>query len=203
LPWTAGETWFFVGGPHCDSAANACADGEPRYALDFAPFAPIFGNLCAPSRIENHWVTAAAPGTVRVASRSLVEIEHEGGSRTGYYHLLTSSIAVEVGDTVGAGSRLGQPSCEQLRGGDSRGPHVHFYVCGASPADDECLGNPDAVVEADDWTLAGWRVNLGEMNYEGTLERAGETRTAVNERCDGEPTASTACDGIRNDVTAP
>jgi hypothetical protein len=203
LPWPAGETWFLVGGPHCDSAADACADDEPRYALDFAPVAPIYGNLCSPSMIEGHWVTAAAPGTVRVAGRSLVEIEHEGALRTGYYHLLTSSITVEEDQTVAAGDRLGQPSCEHLRGGAARGPHVHFYVCRPDGEVSDCLGDGESHFRAEDWELAGWRIMSFEANYEGALERDGDVRTAINERCDGSSNAPSACDGLRNDVTTP
>ncbi len=201
LPWTPGETWFFVGGPHCDSAGDDCGE-QPRYALDFAPEAPMFGNLCVPSVIETHWVTSAAPGTVRVAERSLVEIEHEDGLRTGYYHLLTSSIPVEVGDQVERGTRLGHPSCEHLRGGGSRGPHVHFYICRADGADDECLGDQHALLSAEGQELSGWRVAAGDKNYDGTLERGGERRQAINERCDRSEEATEACDGTRNDLLA-
>ena len=201
LPWPSAETWFFVGGPHCDSAGEECSD-QPRYALDFAPIAPMYGNLCVPSVIEQYWVTAAAPGTVRVTDRSLVEIEHESGLRTGYYHLLTSSISVAPGDLVEQGDRLGHPSCEHLRGGESSGPHVHFYVCRASMTDQACLGDQELLLSAEGRELGGWTIGAGDANYEGTLERGGELREAVNDRCDNSDQADN-CGSIRNDIVAP
>ena len=67
---------------------------------------------------------AAAAGVVRIADRSLVEVEHSDGLRTGYYHLRSSSLAVAPGDVVEAGAPLGNPSCEHRRGGVHSGHDV-------------------------------------------------------------------------------
>lgn len=201
LPWGTDESWYLVGGPHCDSSADDCG-GQPRYALDFAPVAPMYGNACRPAALKPYWVTAVAPGVVRVASASLVEVEHENGERSGYYHLLTSSIPIEPGDTVSAGDRLGHPSCEHLRGGASRGAHVHLYVCAAGAGDDGCLGNSRLTLPIDGIRLSGWRISADEGNYEGTLQRGNDIREAINLRCDASAQASPECGDRRNDVSA-
>ena len=201
FPWTAGESWFLVGGPHCDSPGDDC-EAQVRYALDFAPVAPMSGDACRPGSLESFWVTAAGPGVVRMAGQSLVEIEHEHGRRSGYYHLLTSSIQVSAGQEVARGDRLGHPSCEHLRGGGSRGAHVHFYFCQAGMRSESCLGDASALKPIDGVTLSGWRVADSERNYEGTLERDEDRRTAVNLRCDGSDAASPDCGDRRNDLVS-
>ncbi|HEY5639261.1 MAG TPA: M23 family metallopeptidase [Dehalococcoidia bacterium] len=199
LPWSTDEAWFFLGGPHCDSSADICPSGTPRYALDFAPRAPLTGFLCDPSGNDQYWVTAAAGGVVRIADRSLVEVEHPDGTRTGYYHLRSSSMAVSPGDTVDAGAPLGNPSCEHRRGGTVPGPHVHFYVCsGAGPAD-ACLDDRASLLAAEGRTLSGWRIEAGDKNYAGTLERDGEIRTATALPCPAT-NPDEGCAAARNDI---
>ena len=200
LPWAADEVWFFVGGPHCDSAADDCPNDAARYALDFAPRAPLTGFLCAPSGNDDYWVTAAASGVVRIADRSLVEIDHGDGIRTGYYHLRSSSLAVAPGDHVEAGAPLGNPSCEHRRGGAVPGPHVHFYFCATDDPAAACLDNRASLLEAEGRTLSGWRIQAAEQNYSGSLVRGDETRTATALNCAGANPAS-GCAGVRNDVT--
>ena len=200
LPWTADEAWFLVAGPHCDSSAEICPAGAARYALDFAPRAPLTGFLCAPSANDDYWVTAAAAGVVRIADRSLVEVEHGDGLRTGYYHLRSSSLAVAPGDFVEAGAPLGNPSCEHRRGGTVPGPHVHFYFCATDDATAACLDDRSSLLAAEGRTLSGWRIQAAEKNYSGSLTRGDETRTATALNCSAADSASD-CAGVRNDVT--
>ncbi len=200
LPWAADEAWFFVGGPHCDSAADICPSGAPRYALDFAPRAPLTGFLCDPSENDEYWITAAASGVVRVADRSLVEIEHGDGIRTGYYHLRSSSLAVAPGDIVEAGAPLGNPSCEHRRGGTVPGPHLHLYFCTAVEPAAACLDDRASLLTAEGRTLSGWQIQAGEDNYSGNLLRGGDTRTATALACPAT-NADEDCAGVRNDVT--
>ncbi|HZE28538.1 MAG TPA: peptidoglycan DD-metalloendopeptidase family protein [Gaiellaceae bacterium] len=73
-------------------------------------------------------VSAAVSGSVTWAARlaggwgNLVVVAHAGGVRTMYAHL--ASIAVRVGQRVGAGDRLGTVGAT----GDATGPHLHFEV---------------------------------------------------------------------------
>ncbi len=200
LPWAADEAWFFVGGPHCDSAADACPGSAARYALDFAPRAPLTGFLCDPSENDDYWVTAAAGGVVRIADRSLVEVEHDEGIRTGYYHLRSSSLAVAPGDIVEAGAPLGNPSCEHRRGGTAPGPHLHFYFCATNDPSAACLDNRASLLAAEGRTLSDWRIQAAGENYSGSLVRGDETRTATPLSCSiANPDAE--CGGMRNDVS--
>ena len=200
LPWAADEAWFFVGGPHCDSATDICPNGAERYALDFAPRAPLTGFLCDPSANDEYWVTAAAAGVVRIADRSLVEVEHGDGIRTGYYHLRSSTLAVAPGDFVEAGAPLGNPSCEHRRGGAAPGPHVHFYFCAIDDPAAACLDNRPSLLAAEGRTLSGWRIQTVGQNYSGSLVRGDETRTATALSCSAADPAS-GCAGLRNEVT--
>ena len=199
LPWAADEVWFLVGGPHCDSRADVCPDGAARYALDFAPRAPLTGFLCDPSANDEYWVMAAAAGVVRIADRSLVEVEHGDGVRSGYYHLRSSSLAVAPGDFVEAGAPLGNPSCEHRRGGSVPGPHVHFYFCATDDPTAACLDDRASLLAAEGRTLSGWRIQAAERNYSGSLVRVDETRTATALNCSAADPNS-GCAGLRNDV---
>lgn len=72
-------------------------------------------------------VVAATDGDVSFAQAKggyglTVKIDHGDGLKTTYSHL--SAIAVAVGDSVGAGQRLGAMGCT----GSCTGPHVHFEV---------------------------------------------------------------------------
>jgi len=199
LPWAADEAWFFVGGPHCDSASDICPDGAARYALDFAPRAPLTGFLCDPSANDEYWVTAAASGVVRIADRSLVEVEHDDGIRTGYYHLRSSSLPVAPGDFVEAGAPLGNPSCEHRRGGTVPGPHVHFYFCTTDDPAAACLDDRASLLAAEGRTLSGWQIQAAEGNYFGSLLRGDETRTATALNCSAAD-PSNGCNGVRNEL---
>lgn len=59
-----------------------------------------------------------------------VIVEHEGGWRTRYWHLKQGSVAVEVGQEVGCGDRLGLVGSS----GYSSAPHLHFELEGPDAA---------------------------------------------------------------------
>jgi peptidoglycan hydrolase-like protein with peptidoglycan-binding domain len=73
-------------------------------------------------------VRATAPGRVAYAGRlvggwgKLVVVAHTHRVRTLYAHL--SAVAVDVGDRVGTGSRVGAVGAS----GNASGPHLHFEV---------------------------------------------------------------------------
>lgn len=163
LPWEAGQTWYFTGGPH-----GGWGNDNDRAALDFVPGERHLG--CAPA---SAWATAAASGlVVRSADGELVlDLDGDGFEQSGwvlFYLHLYSEGRVEAGAYVQRGQRLGRPSCE---GGYSTATHLHFarrYNGEWIPAGE---GSTPMV-------LSGWVAHGTTMPYEGTLTRGNEVRTA-------------------------
>ncbi|MFN2252154.1 MAG: M23 family metallopeptidase, partial [Anaerolineae bacterium] len=164
LPWSAGETWHYTGGPHGGwGAATAWA------AVDFAP-ASAPG--CEPSP---EWILAAAPGVVAFSENGLVllDLDGDGDAGTGWviaYLHVASVERIAVGARVAVGDRLGHASCE---GGRASGAHVHF----ARRYDGEWVpaaGRPSPLI------LSGWTFEAGAREYDGLMHhpQAG-TRAAV------------------------
>ena len=118
LPWAAGETWYFTGGPH-----GGWDIGSAWAALDFVPESEQLG--CVSS---DAWVTAMVGGTVTRSDFGGVVVDLDGDNFAGtgwavlYMHL-ESRDRIPVGTPVQVGDRLGHPSCE---GGFSDGTHVHI-----------------------------------------------------------------------------
>src|SRR5690606_33362238 len=107
LPWAAGETWFYTGGPH-----GAWNSGSAWGALDFVPPAD------APGCIQTDaWVTSMTDGVVVRSGNGavVVDVDGDGFAGTGwaitYMHLETRDRAAP-GTAVKTGDRLGHPSCE-------------------------------------------------------------------------------------------
>jgi LasA protease len=164
LPFAAGETWYFTGGPHLSWDA-----GSPFGALDFGP---PDANGCNQSEA---WVTAIAGGLVTRAGAGAViqDLDGDGNEGSGwvilYYHI-ESRGQVQAGTNLKAGDRVGHASCE---GGIYTGAHVHLArkfngvwlpVYGA--------GAPFVM---DGWIPAG----SGE-EYVGSLTRNGKTVTNLD-----------------------
>lgn len=154
------------------SSAGIHADGSTsvRNAIDLTP--------------DDGVVRAPLAGTVRMqtcAGGSWVAVDHDGGWRTGYYHL--EDIAVADGQQVTAGTRLGSVGNALPCGGSSTGPHVHFTLWRLDAA--------GGGVEAGEWddvpyerlatsvteaigetmtgkTFGGWRLAEGDGEYSGT-----------------------------------
>jgi len=163
LPWEAGETWYYTGGPH-----GGWGTGSGRAALDFVPGDKMIG--CAPSPA---WVTAAAPGLVLRSENGevIVDLDGDGYEQTGwvllYLHIYAEG-RVEEGTYLERGARIGHPSCE---GGASEATHVHFarlYNGEWIPA-----GSGSCPM-----VLSGWTARDGRIPYEGTMTRDGEERFA-------------------------
>lgn len=162
LPWGAGETWYFTGGPH-----GGWAPGSAWAALDFVPGGDRLG--CYDS---DEWVRATADGVVARSEMGAVVVDLDGDGFVGtgwaihYVHLATRD-RVAVGTLVKTGDPLGHPSCE---GGYSLGTHVHIsrtYNGRWVSAD----GQVPLVM--DGWVTQG----LGR-EYDGYLVRGEEVREA-------------------------
>lgn len=157
LPFGAGETWAFTGGPHL-----AWDAGSPFGALDFAPPGEALG--CVES---NKWVTAVANGLVTRTGDGVVilDLDGDGNEGTGWvivYMHIESRDRVQPGTFLHAGEPVGHPSCE---GGVSSGTHVHLarkFNGVWIPADGQVPFN-----------LSGWIASGTGEEYVGTLTRNG------------------------------
>jgi Peptidase family M23 len=199
LPWSAGETWYLTSGPH----------SKKRSALDFAPpnldprTGKLYADPCSRKRGDQYWVRAAADGYFTAVLKKgcpCVQIQHDDGTTTNYFHLRRSSVkklGFKVGDPVRAGQALGHPSCEvgPRKCGATHpasGVHVHFHRSNAATG---------ARFPADRAVLSGWTVKAVGRERDGMMTKGEEVRETrgklVGWAC--APTTA-ACHGKRNDL---
>ena len=157
LPFVAGQTWAYTGGPH-----TAWGQGQPFAAIDFAPATNVGG--CS---ISSDYALAVADGIISRTgfAFAVLDLDGDGDERTGwsifYLHLANNSI-LPVGTKLNQGDPIGIPSCE---GGTSTGTHVHI----ARKYNGEWVlaGGPLA------FNLEGWKVTSTGVAYQGGLEKNG------------------------------
>lgn len=114
FPFEAGERWA-AGGPHGGLGSSSWN------SLDFGP---------SPGRPGSKRVVSIAAGTVRwlaCGSRGYLAVEHEGGWRSGYYHLVNPQTQL-IGTRVEKGTYLGDVGSETPCGGSSTFDHVHLQI---------------------------------------------------------------------------
>ncbi len=168
LPFEAGATWSFTGGPH-----SAWGTGAAWAALDFAP--PGYALGCV---VSDEWVTAVADGLILRAENGevLEDLDGDGLEQTGWavlYMHVESRDRVQAGSRVAQGDRLGHPSCE---GGVSNGTHLHL----ARKYNGEWISADGALpFDLDGWISAGLT-----YEYDGTLSRGGVVLEACGCRND-------------------
>jgi murein DD-endopeptidase MepM/ murein hydrolase activator NlpD len=168
LPFAAGETWQFTGGPH-----GGWGSGAGWAALDFAPPGDPIG--CGDT---DAWVRAIASGKILRSENGSVlqELDNDGLEQTGwvvlYLHIATRD-RVPAGTIVKAGDKIGHPSCE---GGFTIAAHLHIarrYNGVWIPADDPTLP----------FVMDGWISSGNGKEYDGWLtknERSVEAWDGVN-----------------------
>jgi hypothetical protein len=159
LPFPAGRTWSFTGGPHW-----AWGPDGARAALDFAPSATTHG--CYQS---DEWVTAMAAGLVVRSENGvvMVDLDGDGYEQTGwviqYLHIATLD-RVPVGTWASTNDHIGHPSCE---GGNATGTHTHI----ARKYNGEWI-LADGPMPFD---LEGWVAHADKDLYQGTLTKNDQT----------------------------
>jgi LasA protease len=162
LPWAKGELWYYTGGPH-----GAWSDGSAWAALDFVPDEGYLGCQAASS-----WARAAAPGLVIYSQNGevMVDLDGDGHEETGwvlFYLHMASDGRVPVGTRVKQGDPIGHPSCE---GGAAESSHLHF----ARRYNGEWIAADGPLP----MILSGWQAHSAGSEYDGTLTRGSEERTA-------------------------
>jgi murein DD-endopeptidase MepM/ murein hydrolase activator NlpD len=173
FPFSAGEVWYFTGGPH-----GGYNSGSAWASIDFAPPAPP-DELIAQQGfcyVSPFWVTAVADGVVARSGGGFVilDLDGDGNEYTGwtivYLHLADNAGLVAPGTRVQTGDRLGNPSCT---GGFSSATHLHFgrrYNGEWMPID--CFNCPKGVRHVP-MVLSGWTVSGFEnQEYQGTMSNA-------------------------------
>jgi LasA protease len=163
LPFAAGETWSFTGGPHTGWGSLL-----PWAALDFAP--PDVKGCSATDRPA----VAIADGVVVRSGTGVVmlDLDGDGNERTGwdilYLHVAATG-RVSAGQSLKAGDPIGYPSCE---GGTATGTHVHI----ARKYNGEWIP-VDSVIS---FNLDGWIAHIGDSPYQGTLTRGNQMVVACD-----------------------
>lgn len=162
LPWTAGETWYFSGGPH-----GGWGSGSGWAAIDFVPDQVDIGCLTS-----DRWVTAIAAGVVLRSKNGevVVDLDQDGHEQTGWtilYMHMAEEDRVAAGTTIKAGDRIGHPSCE---GGVSSATHVHL----ARRYNGEWIPAGGVIP----FVLDGWRVTGEATEYDGRLVKDDQVKVA-------------------------
>ncbi len=167
LPFEPGVIWVYTGGPHGGWGA-----GSAWAALDFAP--GMDGMGCVKSYL---WVVAVADGLIVRADEGRVvqDLNGDGNEGSGWsvlYMHIEGDERVQAGTYVKAGERIGHPSCE---GGYSTGTHFHLArrYNGEWISADVTQENGGLPFNLEGWVSSGYGVE-----YNGYLERNGETITA-------------------------
>lgn len=166
LPFGAGETWFFTGGPH-----GGWGSGSAWAALDFAPpdERPPGSAFCYTSTA---WVRAVAPGVISYSNDGIVilDLDGDGDERTGwsvmYLHIAQNDRITE-GTPVNTGDAIGHASCA---GGFSTATHLHIarrYNGEWIPTD--CV-NCVSQYAVPNFVMSGWEtVSIANQEYQGYL----------------------------------
>jgi LasA protease len=162
LPWQAGETFYYTGGPHA-----AYGSRSTWAAVDFAP--PDIKGSCYYSQKD---VTAAADARLYLAGpgEMYLDLDADGNLQTGWVLLYLHVVARDElthGQLVTAGTPLGYASCE---GGVSNSSHVHL----ARRFNGEWLAADGPIP----LVLSGWQFKASGGQYDGTAVRDGVTKTA-------------------------
>jgi LysM repeat protein len=167
LPLEPGKLWYFTGGPHA-----GWVDGSPWAAVDFAP-----ADQAGSCWTSQYWAIAAAPGVVTASEngRVMEDLDGDGFQGTGWallYMHLADDGRVDVGAKLKTGDPVGHPSCT---GGAAETSHVHFarlYNGQWIPA-----GDPKIPM-----VLSGWTFSADSQEYDGSMTRGDQKRTAENQR---------------------
>lgn len=163
LPWERGTTWYFTGGPH-----GGWGTGSAWAALDFVTDEQQIG-----CDVSAQWVAAAAPGQIIFSDDGMVleDVDDDGFAGTGWVLLYLHVAArerVAAGSWLRAGDRIGHSACE---GGVADAAHLHL----ARRYNGVWIAAADPQIPM---VLDGWQAGTLGDEYDGTLTKNGEVKTA-------------------------
>jgi len=163
LPYAVGETWTLTGGPHPNGAGT---ESRPWSAIDLAFPGSGVGKVRATDG-GIAWVPSDCP--------NLIRIDHPGGWRTGYYHVV--NIRVSNAQVVQRGQWIADEGMATGCGGFASGPHLHLSLRQYDP---NSYGYPDTqtFVNIGGNVFGGWRVQDGNSTYQGCMRRLRDGFTA-------------------------
>ena len=169
LPFARPQAWQF-NGVHTWTGDD---DGTPMSSLDFVRS----WSLDWGDNTSTDWISSAHDGEVTVHSSCFVDVLHNSGWSTRYYHL--DDLQVENGQRLQAGDRLGNYANDESQalcsGGHSTGPHLHF-----------ALRKDGQYFSLQDMALSGYIIHPGDSSYDTArdrmwLEKRGERFYAFDE----------------------
>ncbi|MCE1253288.1 MAG: M23 family metallopeptidase [Anaerolineae bacterium] len=170
LPFPAGHTWTYTGGPHYAWFPDAGC----LAAVDFAP--PTDSPGCTPAE---EFVTSVGPGIVTRSDRGVVavDMDMDGLEQTGwtiFYLHIANEERVPLGTIVNTNDPIGHASCV---GGDATGTHLHIV----RKYNGEWMAADGPVP----FVLSGWRAVNGPAPYRGNFVR-GDVVIQANENGGGD-----------------
>ena len=179
LPYLPPQAWQF-NGVHTWSGDE---DGTALSSIDFVrSWSTRWGDDTA-----GEWVAAAFDGLVTVFSSCFVQVQHDSGWATRYYHM--DNLQVENGQRVMAGDLLGNYANDKTQalcsGGHSTGPHLHFALLKD--------GQYTALQNA---ALSGYLVHSGEYSYDSSPDRMWLEKRAVRFHAFDQAIAQEAGDNV-------
>ena len=154
LPFDKPQAWQF-NGVHTWTGDD---DGSAMSSIDFTrSWTQGWGDDTA-----SDWVTSAHDGEVTVYSSCFIQIQHDSGWATRYYHL--DNIQLSTGQRIQAGERLANYANQRdqalCSGGSSTGPHLHF-----------ALLRDGTYQSLEGVALSGYQIHPGESSYDSSNER--------------------------------
>lgn len=160
LPFRAGESWYFTGGPHGGWDA-----GSAWAALDFAPPNNTDGNC----NVSPYWATAMADGLIVRSSDGAVaqDLDNDGYEQTGWvilYMHVAEQDRVQPNEYIFTNENIGHPSCE---GGVSNATHLHV----ARKYNGEWISADGSLP----FILSSWISSGDGIQYNGFLTRGSQS----------------------------
>ncbi len=166
LPYPVGSSWRF-GGTHSNTGS-----GTVYSSLDLHNGGSWGDNL------SHLWVKSSAPGTVKVHSSCNMEVIHEDGWSTQYYHL--DNVQFSTNQNVSRNQSIANYASNKnqalCQGGQSTGPHQHFS-----------LKRNGSYVSLDGVKLSGFKVHAGSSNYDTNCNRFWLESSNGSKNCAGTP----------------